>query len=114
VDGERLVANGFAVALDGQRPAGLADAREVVVGIRPENVGVAPRDARGPAAPVSAVVDLVEPLGHQLVVHATAGDARFVTSVDPHTAVAGGATIQLLLELEKLHFFDAKSEERIG
>jgi multiple sugar transport system ATP-binding protein len=112
----RLVSRGFTVDLGAVRPPALEGAgnRALIVGIRPENVAVAPGAPRGPAATVRGTVDLVEPLGHQLVLHATAGESGFVTAADPHAAIAAGDAIELQLELERLHFFDAKTEERIG
>ncbi len=116
LEGERLVSAGFSIDLDGSRPEGLADSpgRELIVGVRPENVIAPPRQPRAAAAPVPGVVELVEPLGHQLVLHVISGEARFVTAVDPHARVAPGDSIQLQLELDRLHFFDAKTEQRIG
>jgi multiple sugar transport system ATP-binding protein len=116
LEGERLVSRGFSVDLDGAVPPALfaASRREVVVGIRPENVAVAPREPRGAAATIRGSVELVEPLGHQLVLHASVGEARFVTAVDPHASIAAGDSLELNLELERLHFFDAQTEERIG
>ncbi len=111
-NGTVLASSGFAVTLPSPSPA--PRGKELVVGVRPENVIAPPREPRGATAPVTGVVELVEPLGHQLVLHVASGDARFVTAVDPHAAVAVGDRIELRLEVDRLHFFDAETEERIG
>jgi multiple sugar transport system ATP-binding protein len=108
----RLAADHFGIDLGGRRLPGGAG-RRITVGVRPENVVAAPMEPRGPAAPLSGVVELVEPLGHQLVLHVAAGDTRFVTAVEPHTAIAPGDTIGLRLEIDRLHFFDAQTQARI-
>ncbi|HVR42616.1 MAG TPA: sn-glycerol-3-phosphate ABC transporter ATP-binding protein UgpC [Thermoanaerobaculia bacterium] len=86
---------------------------EVVAGIRPEHVVASPGEPRGPAARVEGTVELVEPLGHEVVVHVRAGEDMLVTSVDPAQAPRLDDAIELRIELERLHLFDAASEQRL-
>jgi multiple sugar transport system ATP-binding protein len=104
----------------------------VVLGIRPENVrepgpagaGAAAggAGAGGPAASgdqpgvvaVRARVEFVEPLGHEVIVHGRVGSDLLVAKVAPRRAPALGADIELRIETEALHLFDAASERRIG
>src|SRR5579864_4717504 len=81
-------------------PAGLQAAtrgqqgRRVVVGIRPENLREpgwsggtpgAPGALRGNALqPLTARVEFVEPLGHEVIVHGRAGDHLLIAKIDPH------------------------------
>jgi multiple sugar transport system ATP-binding protein len=108
------------------------DGRRVVLGIRPENVrepgpagaGAAAggAGAGGPAASgdqpgvvaVRARVEFVEPLGHEVIVHGRVGSDLLVAKVAPRRAPALGADIELRIETEALHLFDAASERRIG
>lgn len=93
--------------------AGLPDGKKVVVGIRPENIIHADENARGEISRVSVDVEIVEPLGHEVVVYARAGDDLLVATVDPHRAPKMGDKIDLLIELDGLHLFDAETEKRI-
>jgi len=88
--------------------------RKVVVGIRPENVLESGSGARGETARVSAVVEIVEPLGSEVIVHASVGEALFVAKFDPHHAPKLGDKLDLVLELDALHLFDAETEARLG
>jgi multiple sugar transport system ATP-binding protein len=102
VNGDRLDGASFSVPL----PRPLSSPR-VRVGIRPEHL------TRG-TAPIRAVVELVEPIGHEAVVHTRAGDELLVATFDVHNMPRTGDTIELQLQPEKLHLFDAETEQRIG
>jgi multiple sugar transport system ATP-binding protein len=114
--GSRLTASKFSMPVPSHLRAGTAglDGRKVVVGIRPENVGDTGRAARGETATVQGEVEIVEPLGHEVIVHARVGDDLLVAKTDPHRTPRMGAAMDLVLELDALHLFDAATEGRIG
>ena len=89
------------------------DGRKVVAGIRPENVQDAHGPARGETANVTAEVEIVEPLGHEVVAHARIGDDRLVAKLEPHHIPKMGEKIDLVLELDRIHLFDAETENRL-
>lgn len=91
----------------------LKDGQNVVFGIRPENVIDTDEKARGETTRISVDVEIVEPLGHEVVVYARIGDDLFVATLDPHRAPKMGDKIELLIELDGLHLFDAETEKRI-
>ncbi|MGH9361792.1 MAG: TOBE domain-containing protein, partial [Thermoanaerobaculia bacterium] len=64
--------------------------------------------------PLTAKVEFVEPLGHEVIVHGRVGDDLLVAKVDPHRAPEMGAMMPLVLELDALHLFDAASEQRLA
>ena len=101
VNGDRLEAASFSIPLP--RPI---SARRLRVGIRPEHL------TRG-TAPLRAVVELVEPIGHEAVVHTRAGNDLLVATYDVHAMPRTGETIELQLQPEKLHLFDAATELRV-
>jgi multiple sugar transport system ATP-binding protein len=84
-------------------PFPLEAGRNVVIGIRPEHLG------RGDA--ISARVDMVEPIGHESIVYASAGAEKLVAIFDPHDAPRVGETIAL--SVESMYLFDAATEERL-
>jgi multiple sugar transport system ATP-binding protein len=64
--------------------------------------------------PVHAHVEFVEPLGHEVIVHGRVGDDLLVAKVDPHRTPETGADVQLVIEVDAIHLFDAGSEQRLA
>jgi multiple sugar transport system ATP-binding protein len=89
------------------------DGRKVVVGVRPENLLSGGKLPRGESVKLSAEAEITEPLGHEVIVHGRVGDDLLVAAVDPHHAPALGQRIDLVVELEALHLFDADTERRL-
>jgi len=138
-------ASGMAMQLGSQRvdlPASLLrrlpglrryDGREVVVGIRPEHFvvpnGTGVPEGRG----VTVDVDLVEPLGNEILIHfsidaprvreesegvaddsssagiAGASNVEGVARADPRADVRAGTRATFALEVDRLHFFDVET-----
>jgi multiple sugar transport system ATP-binding protein len=114
--GARLAASGFEIPVPQALRAAAAgrDGQKVVLGIRPEDIREAPREASGGTVPISVKVEFVEPLGHEVIVHGRVGDDLLVAKVEPHRAPAMGAQIPLVMEVEAAHLFDAATEQRLG
>jgi len=86
------------------------DGMPVVLGVRPEHIVV----TDDPNAPITAKVDLVEPMGVTTLLHASfAGEDLKILSLE-RPKVSPGAPIRLNLLRDKLHVFDAASELRIA
>ena len=60
------------------------DGKAVVIGLRPENIFRAGKTPRGESATVKAEVEIVEPLGHEVVVHCRIGEDLVVAKLEPH------------------------------
>jgi len=88
--------------------------KEIVVGIRPEHVVEIGRPVRGPTAPLELTADLVETLGDEVVVHGRRGDDEIAFKMDPHNPPAFGGKVSAVVELDRIHLFDAGTEQRIG
>jgi multiple sugar transport system ATP-binding protein len=114
--GGKLAAARLSIPVPARLRGALAggDGKKVVAGIRPENVGDTGKSARGETTTVRGDVEIVEPLGHEVIVHARVGDDLLVAKVDPHRTPRMGTPIDLVLELDALHLFDGTSEERLG
>jgi multiple sugar transport system ATP-binding protein len=81
----------------------------VTLGIRPEDLHVA--TGGDPAhATFDALVDVVEPLGSEILLDVKVGPTVIVARVEPTVRVKVHETMRLALETERLHFFDAKTE----
>jgi multiple sugar transport system ATP-binding protein len=112
----RIAAAGFSVPVPEALRAAVAgrDGARVVMGVRPENLAPPGREPRGASAPVPVTVEIVEPLGNEMVVHARAGQDTLTFKQDPHHATAVGSPLELRLELDATHLFDATTERRLG
>jgi multiple sugar transport system ATP-binding protein len=119
-DGAMVAASGFRLPVPPGWQAATAgrDRQKVVLGVRPENVREQAReqgrDAGSQAVPITARVEFVEPLGHEVIVHGRIGDDLLVAKVDPHRSPEIGADVQLVIEVDAIHLFDAGSEQRLA
>ncbi len=85
--------------------------RTVLLGVRPEHlqVNAGQRESIG-----SAVVEVIEQLGSEIVLETRAGDVVItVAGVDPSSTLGPGDTISLSAPSERLHFFDPQTERAI-
>jgi multiple sugar transport system ATP-binding protein len=89
--------------------------RNLVVGFRPESLH-APLGRPGSAllGDVPLRVDVLEPLGNEIFIHAHAGEARVTARVLPQPLPAPGQPLTLALDLEHLHFFDPATGEALA
>ena len=67
--------------------------------------------SRGTAIP--ATVDLVEPIGHESIVYASAGTEKLVAIFEPHEAPRAGESIALDVDVNRIHLFDAETEQSV-
>ena len=108
-----MVASGFRLPVPQAWRAATAkhDGKKVVLGIRPENIR---EEARGGATvQVTARVEFVEPLGHEVIVHGRVGDDLLVAKTDPHRSPQMGMDFPLVIEADAIHLFDAATEQRL-
>jgi sn-glycerol 3-phosphate transport system ATP-binding protein len=104
--------------LDGTRiaDAGLAgDCADPVAGLRPEALQIR-RDANGSPA-LRYVVDVVEPMGHEVIVHGRlAGDAgtALIARLDARDEPRPGDVLELTFQPDDLHLFDPGSGNRLA
>jgi multiple sugar transport system ATP-binding protein len=86
--------------------------RDVVLGIRPEDLTVAgPSDS--PDLTFDAAVEVVEQLGSEIILDTRVGDGMMVATVEPTTKVKLHDTLRLVMRPSRLHVFDAKTEAAI-
>jgi multiple sugar transport system ATP-binding protein len=114
-DGRTLQGKGFALPV----PASLAPAvagragQPVTVGLRPEHLVEAGRPLRGESAPLELVVEMIEPLGDQVIAHARLGDELLTCKLEAHRLAEIGSTLSARVELDALHLFDGATEKRL-
>jgi multiple sugar transport system ATP-binding protein len=99
------------VPLNGHRER--LEGKEVIIGMRPEDIHDLARTSPEGKLPVEATVEVVEYLGNELQLHLNAAGRAFVARVSTDTQTVPGATMQVGFDLRKLHFFDSATEEAI-
>jgi multiple sugar transport system ATP-binding protein len=86
--------------------------KPVILGVRPEDIREAspddPKQYR-----VDAVVEVVEPLGNEILLDVRVGKHPLVSRVPPTSRVRIREQIPLTLNSERLHFFDTQTEQAI-
>ncbi|MEW6752610.1 MAG: sn-glycerol-3-phosphate ABC transporter ATP-binding protein UgpC [Candidatus Latescibacterota bacterium] len=88
--------------------------RDVVLGIRPEDIHDPDSVGRGvETAEVEAKVEVVEPMGAEVLLYVTTGKSSFVARVDPQHMPVVDQDVKLAVEVGKAHFFDRQTEESL-
>jgi multiple sugar transport system ATP-binding protein len=117
-DGEKMFvdAGDFKVQIPAEytKPYNELIGREVVFGIRPENIfdpEFVPPNIR--TEKVNAKVEVVELMGNETLLYMTTTKHSFVCRVDPRSKLRVGHATQLLFDMGKFHIFDAATEKAI-
>ncbi|HZV37913.1 MAG TPA: TOBE domain-containing protein, partial [Pseudoxanthomonas sp.] len=84
--------------------------KTLVVGLRPEDMQLAP-DA---TAKLPAVVEAVEPVGNEAFLNLGCGGCELVIRLPPRGLPEPGQRVGLDYAPERMHFFDPDSERRIA
>lgn len=90
---------------------------DIVVGIRPEDVYDIAANCPIPVTDentLEARVDVVERLGPEDTAYLVAGEKNIIASLDPATRIQEGKVANFAIDLDKLHLFDAVTEQRIS
>jgi len=81
--------------------------KRLTLGVRPEALRIANgSDEHG----FATKVDVVEPLGNEILLNFRAGGAPMVARVDPGVRLKAHESVRFAVDPERLHFFDATSE----
>jgi multiple sugar transport system ATP-binding protein len=104
-----------AIALGGPPQAPALQAwrdREVVLGLRPEDLH--PLAADDPGAALEAQLEVLEPVGNEVFLNLRYGGQALVSRAPAGLAAAPGETMRFGIAPERLHFFDPREGTRIG
>ena len=117
-DGEQIIVDtgDFKVKIPSTRsgPFKKMVGKSVILGIRPENIHdpeYAPQNIHGEK--VSTKVDVTELMGNETLLYLVSGKNTFVGRVDPRSKLRVGNKVQMVFDMDKLHIFDAATEEAI-
>jgi multiple sugar transport system ATP-binding protein len=104
-------ANGLRVKVPAARQSRLGAFKDqpVTLGVRPEDLRVGTSSDSADLS-LDAVVDVVEPLGAEILLDVTAAGQSIVARVEPSVRAKPHEKIRLTFVPERMHFFDAKTE----
>jgi multiple sugar transport system ATP-binding protein len=91
----------------------LHEGQQVIGGIRPEHVRHASEQGSATSVTVQATVEIVEPIGHESIVYARAGSEPLASIFDPSVTPRAGDVIEMRIDTEVLHVFDAGTERSV-
>jgi multiple sugar transport system ATP-binding protein len=93
-------------------PLGNYAGKEVVFGIRPEDIRGA-ETAADTAHQLNANVEVVEPMGAEIFLYLSTGNHSFTARVDAHNTAKENQKLTLYVNMAKSHFFDKESTQCI-
>jgi multiple sugar transport system ATP-binding protein len=95
----------------GAMEAGFED-REVILGIRPEQILLATDESRNQSS-IRAEVEVIEPTGPDTLVFVELNQTKVCCRMAPDDAPQVGQTLELQFDPSKVLLFDAQSGERL-
>jgi ABC-type sugar transport system ATPase subunit len=87
--------------------------REVVAGLRPEDLHRVDASGATQGIRLDATVELIESIGNEAYLHMKSGSTPLVARTSPYGLPAIGDRIRLQVPPDRVHFFDAARGERI-
>lgn len=90
------------------------DKSDIILGVRPEDIHDEPAAVEGAQGTTLDVeVSVAEMMGSEIIIYAQLDEQDFVARVDSRYNITAGETVNLAFNLNKAHFFDVETEERI-
>jgi len=109
-DGGRPVADAGFFKAPVQGKALEAIGKDVIVGIRPEDINDLTTMSGADHIAVDTKVEVVEFLGNELQLLLSAGSQSFIARVSTDTQTKPGATLRVGFDTRKMHVFDKQTE----
>jgi multiple sugar transport system ATP-binding protein len=86
----------------------------VILGIRPEHINDRAFAADVPGRDeLKATVDVMEPVGSEVILIVTVGEHQLTAKIDPHTRASLHQPIELSVDMSTMHLFDKETGEVI-
>lgn len=83
---------------------------EVILGIRPEDVQIPEREAKGL---IPALISVVELVGSEKIVFSNVGDQTILSRISPDKELGINQKVYLIINERKIHLFDKKSGDAL-
>jgi multiple sugar transport system ATP-binding protein len=85
--------------------------KEIVVGVRPENITNQPKQGLG--KPISMTVELAEPMGGESLVHLKSGTGNLTARIRGEHLFQADEKVTIQINLDKVTLFDPATEEAV-
>ena len=112
IEDDAFVAEGMSILIEDERIEALKkyDGKEVVLGVRPENIHKADLEDKN-----SFVydVEVSELLGHESILHGTVGGQKLIAKVNVDEMVDAHTKVNFKIDTSKIYFFDKFTLDRI-
>ncbi len=117
-DGLYIEGSGFVLRLTDDFRDLLRDyiGKDIYLGIRPEHMtvrGVSTLEHVNKSAEIEGLVDFVEALGTDTIIHTKVGDNIIKIKIPGHVPLPIGENIKIEVDLDNVHIFDRKTEKAI-
>jgi multiple sugar transport system ATP-binding protein len=100
-------AEGLRIRVPREFSSRMPSGARLTLGVRPEALTLA---NGADEYSFNTAIDVVEPLGNEILLNFRAGGVPMVARVDPSVRVKAHENIRFALDPKRLHFFDAKTE----
>ncbi len=87
--------------------------KKVVFGIRPEDILSTPEKKSAYLAPIRATVEVLEPLGAEIVLELSSKGYAFTARMEPQMRARMHDEIEVYFDMERVQFFDPQTEQAI-
>ncbi len=81
--------------------------KEVVLGIRSENIYHQIKESEKDFAVLNCKIEFIEKLGHEIYAYIVLGDQQIISRLKPDAEIMRGSMIDLYFDMRKMYFFDA-------
>ncbi|MGA8658683.1 MAG: sn-glycerol-3-phosphate ABC transporter ATP-binding protein UgpC [Chthoniobacterales bacterium] len=85
--------------------------KDIVFGIRPENISSEPKE--GSSTPVTLTVDIAEPMGAESLVYLKTGTGNLIARIHGEHIFHQGEQVTVQFNLDKVNLFDPENEQVI-
>lgn len=87
--------------------------KDVILGVRPESIRQIHGDVSSEDAKFKAKVEVVEPMGSEVILYVTTGRTPLVARLLSRADFRDGEEIDLSIDMSRVHFFDPSTEKTI-
>jgi multiple sugar transport system ATP-binding protein len=87
--------------------------KNVVFGIRPEDILATPEKTSAHLTPLRTTVEVLEPLGAEIVLELSYQGYTFTARMDPQMRARMHDEIEVYFDMERVHLFDPQTEQVI-
>jgi multiple sugar transport system ATP-binding protein len=89
---------------------------KVIFGVRPEDI----HDPQYLPANISTLqhveanIDVVEQMGNEKIIYLEQGGKTFIARIDPRTTAGVGRKMDMVIDMDRMHLFDGKTEKTLN